>query len=114
MARVSADYRANCLSPPTKAAVQIINLIVDFIVAFVTMSHAARPSLVVVADAASNGVGDGIKNSDFTDGRPSSFQLGGRLHFALIRKPLEPVRAVAAKVLRPERLHTKKIIKSSG
>src|SRR5262249_60678500 len=49
------------------------------------MSHAARPSLVVVADAASNGVGDGIKNSDFTDGRPSSFQLGGRLHFALIR-----------------------------
>jgi len=57
LARVSVDYRANCLSPPTKAAVQIINLIVDFIVVFVTMSHArGPPAAEVAADAASNGV----------------------------------------------------------
>ena len=59
LARVLAYYRANCLSPSTKAVVQIINLIVDFIVAFMTMSHVARPSLAVVADAATNGVGYG-------------------------------------------------------
>jgi hypothetical protein len=54
------------ITAPTKAAVQIINLIVDFIVAFVTMSHVARPSLADVADAASNGVGYGTNQTLLT------------------------------------------------
>ena len=51
MARVSVDYRANCLSPPTKAAVEIINLIVDGSIRVVIITHCSAAPLAVVADA---------------------------------------------------------------
>jgi len=69
LARVPVDNFTDCDRAPDELIQATWNFPVDFLGVFRTINHAARPSLAVVADAATNGVRDGKINSDFTDGR---------------------------------------------